>query len=91
MQKYVLMLMVFSLALFATSGAHSQDRIEADPSNVHKESPAKMGLDVPISSNDDTWTNGGPFGGYVTCLAIAPSNSNVIYAGTPGGIYEERP
>ena len=88
MKKILLMVMVFSLALFAKSGAHSQDRIETDPSNVQLESPVKVGLDVPIASTDEPWTSGGPIGGYVTCLAIAPSNPNVMYAGSEGGIYK---
>jgi hypothetical protein len=87
MKKYVLMVIVFSLALFSNSGAHSQDRIEADPSDVQLESPVKVGLDVPIASTDEPWTSRGPIGGYVTCLAIAPSNSNVMYAAAERGIY----
>jgi photosystem II stability/assembly factor-like uncharacterized protein len=85
LKKYVLMVIVFLLALFSKSGAHSQDRIEADPSDVQLESPVKVGLDVPIASTDEPWTSGGPIGGYVTHLAIAPSNPDIMYAGSVGG------
>ena len=74
MQKFFQLVIVFSLALIATNGAASQDLLEADPSIVHTEIPAKMGLAGPVAANDDTWTSAGPIGGYVTCLAIAPSD-----------------
>ena len=88
MQKFFQLVMVFTLALIATSGAASQDLLETDPSIVHTENPAKIGLAVPVATNDDTWTSGGPIGGYVTCLAIAPSDSKVMVAATEGGIYK---
>lgn len=88
MRKYVLMVMVFSLTLFATRGAHSQDWINADPSNVHRESPEKMGSDAPIASNDDAWTSSGPYGGYINSLAMAATDPDIIYAGTHSGVYK---
>ena len=88
MQKFFQLVIVFSLALIATNGAASQGLLDADPSIVHTEIPAKMGLAAPVAANDDTWTSSGPIGGYVTCLAIAPSDPNVMYAGTEGGIYK---
>jgi photosystem II stability/assembly factor-like uncharacterized protein len=88
MQKFLQLVMVFIVALTATSGAASQDLLEADPSIVHTENPVKMGMAAPGAANDDTWTSGGPVGsGSVTCLAIAPSNPNVMYAGSEGSIY----
>ena len=87
MKKFMLMVIVFSLALFAKSGPHRRDRIEADPSNIQLESLVKVGLDVPIASTGEPWTSGGPIGGYVSRLAIAPSNSNVMYAATERGIF----
>jgi len=38
-----------------------------------------------------TWVLEGPtnIGGRITCLAVSPTNSNVVYAGTPGaGVYK---
>lgn len=87
MKKFMLMVIVFSLALFAKSGPHSQDRIETDPSNIQLESLVKVGLDVPIASTGEPWTSGGPIGGYIKRLAIAPSDSNVMYAATFRGVY----
>jgi len=34
-----------------------------------------------------SWTSGGPYGGDITCLAIAP-NPDVIYAGTNRGVFK---
>ena len=40
---------------------------------------------APALAGVDEWTSNGPEGGAVTALAIAPANSNMIYAGTSGG------
>ena len=34
------------------------------------------------------WTTGGPFGGDVECLAVTPSDPDVLYVGTAGGVYK---
>lgn len=34
-----------------------------------------------------SWTSGGPYGGYVNCIAIAQSNPDVIFAGTVRGVF----
>lgn len=44
-------------------------------------------LTVAFAGND-SWTSIGPPGGKVTALAVDPSNDNVIYAGTGGGIFK---
>ena len=36
----------------------------------------------------DAWTSIGPSGGAVTALAADPSNQNVVYVGTRGGIFK---
>jgi photosystem II stability/assembly factor-like uncharacterized protein len=40
---------------------------------------------IPASAGVDQWTSIGPEGGVVHALVIAPSNPNVLYAGTSGG------
>lgn len=32
-----------------------------------------------------TWSSSGPFGGYITAIAIDPADTNIVYAGTYGG------
>lgn len=39
---------------------------------------------VPLTLEGQTWTNNGPFGGFITALAINPVDTNVVYAGTYG-------
>ena len=34
------------------------------------------------------WKSGGPRGGYVNCLAMAPSNPAIIYAGSENGVHK---
>ena len=34
-----------------------------------------------------SWTTGGPYGGYINSMAMAP-NPDVIYAGTEGGVFK---
>jgi photosystem II stability/assembly factor-like uncharacterized protein len=34
------------------------------------------------------WVSGGPAGGSITCMAVALSNPDIMYAGTPGGIFK---
>ena len=34
-----------------------------------------------------SWSTGGPYGGYINCMALAP-NPDVIYAGTEGGVFK---
>jgi hypothetical protein len=34
------------------------------------------------------WTSGGPYGGYVTALAIDPTTPATLYAGTYGGVFK---
>ncbi|MCF8146190.1 MAG: hypothetical protein K9N21_19960 [Deltaproteobacteria bacterium] len=36
----------------------------------------------------DVWSSGGPNGGYVTSIAVAPSNTNIVYIGTVSGMYK---
>jgi photosystem II stability/assembly factor-like uncharacterized protein len=48
------------------------------------------GLPSPVAApvmqaSSDLWINLGPFGGEILGLAVDPSNSNIIYAGTNGG------
>ena len=89
MKKFLQLVMVFTVALIAANGAASQDLLEADPSNVYTENPAKMGMAAPSAATDEPWTSGGPIGsGSVTCLAVAPSNPDVMYAGTEGEIFK---
>ncbi len=43
-------------------------------------------LSIVYLSNAQTWTpSGGPYGGYVLCMAIHPTNDNIVYCGTKGG------
>ena len=35
-----------------------------------------------------SWSSGGPYGGYITCLTLDPSDPDVIYAGTESGLYK---
>ena len=87
MQKLFPLVMVFTFALFAPIGTHSQDFVEAVPYKINKESSSQLDLDSIAASNTGTWTSGGPIGGYVTRMAIAPSDSNVMYAASQGSIY----
>ncbi len=43
-------------------------------------------MNVTIAYAD--WNSGGPYGGYVQCLAIASVDPDVIYAGTESGIFK---
>src|ERR1051325_4394938 len=40
---------------------------------------------LSVSAGVDQWTSNGPEGGVVNTLAIAPSDPNIVYAGTSGG------
>ena len=42
------------------------------------------------SQDGAVWRSGGPDGGYVTSIAIAPSDPDVVYAGTVSGMYVSR-
>lgn len=35
----------------------------------------------------DVWTSSGPGGGFLSAIAVAPSDANVLYAGTYGAVY----
>ena len=35
-----------------------------------------------------SWTTGGPYGGYINCLVMATTNSDIIYAGTASGLFK---
>ena len=35
-----------------------------------------------------SWNSGGPYGGYINCIAISPSNPDFIYIGTITGVYK---
>jgi photosystem II stability/assembly factor-like uncharacterized protein len=39
-------------------------------------------------AGSDAWTSIGPAGGSVPALAVDPSNPDVVYAGTNGGIFK---
>ncbi len=88
MQKFLPLVIVLIFVMMATNGAASQDLLEPDPSITHAENLAKIDVAVPVAENDGTWTNGGPFGGKVTCLAVATSNPDIMYAGSEGQIYK---
>lgn len=34
-----------------------------------------------------SWSSGGPYGGYVYCLARAVSDAKILYVGTDDGVY----
>ncbi len=34
------------------------------------------------------WNSGGPYGGYVNCMAMAATNPDIIYAGTDSGLFK---
>jgi len=35
-----------------------------------------------------SWTSRGPYGGYVNCIASAPSNPDIVFAGTVQGLFK---
>src|SRR6185295_518672 len=43
---------------------------------------------TPAPGGIDAWTSIGPTGGRVLALAVDPSNKNVVYGGTDGGIFK---
>lgn len=46
------------------------------------------GLSGLVTSSSDSWTTGGPYGGYINSLAMAGTNPDVIYAGTESGLFK---
>ena len=48
---------------------------------------AGITTEKPPMSESFGWSSGGPYGGYVYRLATAPSDANIIYAGTDDGVY----
>ncbi len=45
-------------------------------------------LNTSANSQTTSWFNNGPDGGYVNCVSVSKSNSNVVYIGTKQGIYK---
>ena len=46
-------------------------------------------LNTKVRADINVWTSRGPFGGNITFLALAPSDSRILYAGTnSGGIFK---
>src|SRR5215831_476858 len=41
-----------------------------------------------VHAGNNVWTSSGPEGGFVFALAIAPSPSTTLYAGTAGGVFK---
>lgn len=39
----------------------------------------------PISAGDNQWSTQGPYGGPIRSVAIDPTNTDILYAGTTGG------
>ena len=35
-----------------------------------------------------SWTSGGPYGGYIDCMALAQTNPDIIYIGTSHGVFK---
>ncbi len=40
---------------------------------------------MPVYAAVNAWTSNGPYGGYISSLAVDPSNPSTLYAGTDGG------
>lgn len=40
------------------------------------------------STESNSWSNNGPYGGYLHSLTRSPSNLDIIYAGTEGGVFK---
>lgn len=54
-------------------------------------SPGSLAQPMPPASlapGNDVWTSDGPYGGYVTTMARAPSAADLLYAGTRSGLYK---
>jgi photosystem II stability/assembly factor-like uncharacterized protein len=88
MRKYIFAMIVASSILFTVSGLFSHGQVRADSSSAYQESTAGTGLSGLSTSNGDTWTTGGPYGGYVNSLAMAATSPDVIYAGTESGVFK---
>ena len=89
MKKYMLVVILVTLVFLNPVGFYRQDRAEAVPFQINKESPGQLWLAASVDATDEPWTSGGPIGaGNVTCLAIAPSNPDAIYAGSEGEIFK---
>src|SRR5450830_930703 len=47
-----------------------------------------MWFSMVAHAGPGVWTSGGPYGGYVTALAINPSTPATLYAGTASGVFK---
>jgi photosystem II stability/assembly factor-like uncharacterized protein len=76
-----------SVILFATGGFHFPNQINEErfiPNKGNGAITTERGIFTP---NGDTWTTGGPYGGFINSLAMSGSNPDIIYAGTSRGVF----
>jgi len=87
MHKHVFAMVVCSFVLFTLGGAQTGDQNGAAACYRRHEDRAPSSREQ-LAPGRGAWTTGGPYGGYVNSLAMAPTDPDVIYAATDWGVFK---
>jgi photosystem II stability/assembly factor-like uncharacterized protein len=88
MRRHSFVLMLLILLTLSLNGRFAHAHIRADAALLRGAYLSGKDQEGVFTSGNDAWTTGGPYGGYVNCLATAKTDPDILYAGTETGIFK---